>query len=75
MVDGLFTNQASGTGLILITPNKMELEYAVRFGFKAMNNEAEYKALVIRLKLSRDLGAKQIIVNSDSQLVVESVLG
>ena len=32
-VDGYSNNQGSGAGIILITPDGIQLEYALRFGF------------------------------------------
>ena len=43
--------------------------------FPATNNEAEYEALLIRLSLVKALGAKNIIVQTDSQLIIEQVKG
>ncbi|KAM2032989.1 hypothetical protein ACFX1T_014941 [Malus domestica] len=46
------------------------MEYALRFKFKASNNEAEYEALLAGLRLAKHLGVKRIDIFSDSQLVV-----
>lgn len=59
----------------MVTPEGTELEYAIKFEFKATNNEAEYEALLIGLLLSCALGAKLVKVSNDSQLVVGKVLG
>ena len=48
-VDGSSNNQGSGAGIILTTFEGIQLEYALRFGFRASNNEAEYKALLVGL--------------------------
>ena len=39
-------------------------------GFKASNNETEYEALLAGLRVVSDLGAKEVEIDSDSQLVV-----
>ena len=44
-------------------------------GFKAFNNEAEYKALIVGLRTDFDLGAHVVEVYSDSRLVVNQVQG
>ena len=46
-----------------------------RGGFKASNNEVEYKALLAGLRVVSDLGAKEVKVYSDSRLVVNQVQG
>ncbi|KAM0991841.1 hypothetical protein ACFX2J_010099 [Malus domestica] len=72
-VDGSSNQQGCGAGLVLTTPDKVAMEYAFRFKFKASNNEAEYEALLAGLRLAKHLGVKQIDIFSDSQLVVNQV--
>ena len=38
-VDGAANAQESGAGLILTSPRGIDVEYALRFGFQASNNE------------------------------------
>lgn len=64
-VDGSSTSIAAG-GVILITPKKTKLEYAIRFGFKATNNDVEYESMITGLCLARELGVKKMKVRSDS---------
>ena len=40
-VDGASNAQGSGAGLILTSPEGIDIEYALRFGFHTSNNEAE----------------------------------
>ncbi|KAG5553262.1 hypothetical protein RHGRI_011205 [Rhododendron griersonianum] len=74
-VDGSTTREASGAGLVLTSPKGQRLSYALRFEFKATNNEAEYEALVVGLDLAKAVGAKHVLAKSDSELVVGQVLG
>ncbi|KAM2816798.1 hypothetical protein COP1_040994 [Malus domestica] len=62
-----------GAGLVLTTSDKVAMEYAICFKFKASNNEAEYEALIAGLRLAKHLGVKRIDIFSDSQLVVNQV--
>jgi len=59
----------------MITPEKEKFKYAIRFGFKETNNEAEYESMITGLRLTRELGVKKVRVKSDSQLVVGQVQG
>lgn len=43
--------------------------------FKTTNNEVKYKALVARLSAAKVLGATEVEVNSNLQMVVNQVLG
>ena len=65
--------QGSGAGLILTSPEGIDIEYALRFGFHTSNNEAEYEAVIAGLNLARSLEVDQLEVYSDSQLVVRQI--
>ena len=72
-VDGASNAQGSGAGLILTSPEGIDIEYALRFRFQASNNEAEYEAVIAGLNLSHSLEVDQLEVCSDSQLVVRQI--
>ncbi|KAK3037797.1 hypothetical protein RJ639_030716 [Escallonia herrerae] len=74
-VDGSSAVGSSGSGIILISPEGFTIEYALRFGFQASNNEAEYEAFLARIRLAHALKVDSLSVYSDSQLVVNHVLG
>ena len=65
--------QGSGAGLILTSPNGIDVEYALRFGFQASNNEAKYEVVIARLNLAHSMEANQLEVSNDSQLVVKQI--
>ena len=69
-VDGAANAQGSGAGLILTSPEGIDIEYALRFGFQASNNEAYYEAVIAGLNLAYLMEVDQLEVCSDSQLVV-----
>ncbi|KAH9763080.1 hypothetical protein KPL70_001052 [Citrus sinensis] len=73
-VDGSSNQQWSGAGLILVTPEHTEISFALRFGFKASNNKAEYEALLAGLRLTKEMGAEKLEIFSDSQLIVNEVI-
>ena len=49
------------------------MERAVRFAFATSNNEAEYEALLLGLKICYEAGPKSLSTFSDSQLIVGQV--
>ena len=51
-IDGSSNKQGSRAGIILTTPEGIQLEYTLRFRFQVSNNEAEYKALLVGLQLA-----------------------
>ena len=72
-VDGASNVQGSEAGLILTSPEGIDIEYALRFGFCTSNNEAEYEAVIAGLNLTHSLEVDQLEVYSDSQLVVRQI--
>ena len=74
-IDGFATKKVGGVGVVPISLEKEKLKYAAKLQFPVTNNEAEYEALLIRLSLVKALGAKNIIVQTDSQLIIEQMKG
>ena len=72
-VDGATNAQGSRAGLILTSLKGIDIEYALKFGFQASNNEAEYEAVIAVLNLAHSLEIDQLEVCSDSQLVVRKI--
>ena len=70
-VDGAANAQGSGAGLILTSPDGIDIEYALRFWFRASNNEVEYEAVIAGFNLAHSMEVDQLEVCTDSQLVVK----
>ena len=74
-VDGAANQQGSGVGLVLVSPEKITIEISLKLGFSAMNNEAEYEALLMGIMMVQKMGGKTMKVYSNSKLVVGQVRG
>nr|CAN65076.1 hypothetical protein VITISV_028912 [Vitis vinifera] len=72
-VDGASRSSGSGVGLLMQSPTGEHLEQAIRLGFPASNNEAEYEAILSGLDLVLTLSVSKLRVYSDYQLVVRHV--
>ena len=57
-VDGAANQKGFGVGLVLISTEKLVVEKSLRLGFSAMNNEAEYEALLEGMSLVQRMGGK-----------------
>lgn len=57
LFDGSRTQEVSGCGIILISPEGLRIELSFQFDFQCTNNQAEYEAIVIGLEILRELGA------------------
>jgi len=51
------------------------IEQALRFAFKASNNQVEYEAFTAGMLLAKEMGTKSFIAKSDSLLVTGQVTG
>ena len=56
-VDGAANAQGSGAGLILTSPDGIDVKYSLRFGFQASNNEVEYEVVIAGLNLAHSMEA------------------
>ena len=74
-MDGATNQRGSGIGLVLISPEGIAIEKSLRLGFSAMNNEAEYEALLQGMMMVQKLGRRAMETFSDSKLVVSQVMG
>ncbi|XP_073108371.1 uncharacterized protein [Elaeis guineensis] len=72
-VDRTSNSQGSDVGLIIANPNRVAVEYTLRFNFSTTNNMAKYEAHIIGLKITKELDADEVKVFSDSQLIVSQV--
>ena len=68
--DGAANRKGARVGVVLITPEKLVMEKSLRLGFLAMNNEAEYEALLAVMAMINQLRGEVVELYSDSQLVV-----
>ena len=55
--DGSVMASGSGAGVVLISPDRSRLCYAIRLHFLALNNATKYEALINGLRITIELGA------------------
>ena len=65
-IDGASNAQGSGVSLILTNFEGIITEYALRFNFKTLNNQAEYEALLAGLKIAKELDIENLKIFTDS---------
>ncbi|GAU31790.1 hypothetical protein TSUD_22360 [Trifolium subterraneum] len=74
-VDGSSNSQGSGAGIILENGDGVLIEVSLGLSFPTTNNQAEYEAFLAGLRLAEDMGAEEITIFTDSQLVASQVSG
>lgn len=65
----------AGVGVVLLDENKKKIKDFCKFIGEATNNVAEYNALIYGLQEALMLGAKEVVVNMDSELVIQQLKG
>ena len=71
--DDSSAQRRGGVGVIITTPDGEVLKYGVQLKFPATNNEVEYEGILTGLRLGKALGAKNLLVQSDSKLVIGQI--
>ncbi|XP_010495640.1 PREDICTED: uncharacterized protein LOC104772759 [Camelina sativa] len=74
-VDGTSSKLGSGVGVRLTSPTRKILEQSFCLAFSASNNDAEYEALIVGLRLAHGIRVKKIQAYCDSQLVLHHFSG
>jgi ribonuclease HI len=71
--NGSLKLEGAGAGVLLISPKGEQLKYVLQIFWKVSNNEAEYEALLHKLRLAISLGIKRLLVYGDSAVVINQV--
>ena len=74
-VDGAANQRGSRVRLVLVSPKKITIKKSLRLSFSAINNEAEYEALLVGMAMVQKMGGKAMEIFSNSRLVVGQVKG
>ena len=73
--DGVVSKEGTGEG-IRIRPLEGEPKmFSYKLYFDCTNNVAEYEALVLGLKVLKDLQARKVYIYGDSELIINQVKG
>src|SRR3954470_14258946 len=69
--DGYRMKSGLGAGIVFTSPKGDQLHYVLQIHFAALNNIAEYEALVHGIKLAKEIGIRNIECFGDSDQVVQ----
>ena len=73
--DGSSNRQVEGAGVVLFSLEQDRIECMVRLEFHTTNNVTDYEALIAGLDLAKAVGAENMIIHCDSQVVTSQVNG
>ncbi|XP_027155803.1 uncharacterized protein LOC113756248 [Coffea eugenioides] len=72
--DGASNSLGAGIGAVLVSPEGKHYPAAAKLQFACTNNMAEYEACIFGLKMALEIEIKELIVFSDSDLLVHQTL-
>jgi ribonuclease HI len=60
---------------VIVSTSGVDIDLSVRLEFSCTNNQVEYESLLHGLEYLRDLGARDINVFGDSNLIMQQIRG
>jgi ribonuclease HI len=60
---------------VITSPSGMDKYLSIRLEFACTNNQVEYESLLHELEYLKDVGARDLNVFSDANLVVQQIKG
>jgi ribonuclease HI len=60
---------------VIISPSGVYIDLSIRSEFTCTNNEVEYESLLHGLEYLRDLGARDVDMFGDSNLIMQQIRG
>jgi ribonuclease HI len=73
--DGSVCSKGQGAGCVVVSPSGVYIDLSIRLEFACTNNQVEYESLLHGLEFLRDLGARDVDVFGDSNLIMHQVRG
>ncbi|XP_006605138.1 uncharacterized protein [Glycine max] len=71
--DGSKHKHGTGIGVLIISPNRVPTKFKYKIKGLCSNNEAEYEALITGLEILISLGARNVNIRGDSELVLRQL--
>jgi ribonuclease HI len=71
--DGSLKLGGACAGVLFISLDGKQLKYVLQILWQTTNNEAEYEALIHRLRVAITLGIKRLLIYGDSTMVINQV--
>nr|CAH67397.1 H0115B09.9 [Oryza sativa] len=72
--DGACNATGAGAAAVVKTPMKQTLKYSTKLVFPSTNNTTEYEGVLLAMRKARALGARRLIIKTDSKLVAADEL-
>ena len=73
--DGYRCEQSGGADIVFITLQGVPIPHSFKLNFPCINNNAEYEALILAIKIAIKLKVRKVKFISDSLLIVNQFKG
>ena len=74
-IDGEVRKEGAGEGISIVGPDFEYESFSYKLYFECTNNVAKYEALILGIKMIKNLEIKKVIIYGDSELVINQVRG
>ena len=73
--DGVLGKDGAGSGICVSGPNHENHLLSYKLYFDCTNNVAKYEALILGIKMLKELKIKNVFIYGDSELIINQVKG
>jgi ribonuclease HI len=73
--DGSVCSKGQGAGCVVVSPSGVYIDLSIRLEFAFTKKQVEYESLLHGLEFLRDLGARDVDVFGDSNLIMQQIRG
>ena len=73
LFDGASFKDGVGDGIVFVSPTQETIPLSYKLEFEATNNVAEYEALVLGLRVSKDMGIEEVAMFGDAELIFQQI--
>jgi ribonuclease HI len=73
--DDSVSSKGQGAGCVVVSPSGVYMDLSIILEFACTNNQVKYESLLHGLEFLRDLGARDVDVFGDSNLIVQQIRG
>jgi ribonuclease HI len=70
-----FVIRGRESGCVVVSPSVVYIDLSIKLEFASTNNQVEYESLLYGLEFFRDLGARNVDVFGDSNLIMQQIRG
>jgi ribonuclease HI len=72
--DGASSREGVGAEVVFVSPCQETISLSYKLEIETTNNVAEYEALVLGLRATKDMGIEELTVFGDAELIVQQII-